>query len=193
MTKLFRNRSDSDYQRSYAQYLPGGKMFSSKDDTRKGLYDFLNGISVEARKATEMMNAYNDQFFPDETTQFLEEWEKALGIPDDCLDTEGTVEERRRNVLVKLAEMNVQTSQDFKDIATLFGVAVDVYGGADPAVSPAITPDRAARNTIVIVFIPASVFSYTFTFTFGTDEIAILQCLFEKIKPASCQVIFQST
>jgi len=40
---------------------------------------------------------------------FLDEWERALGIPDDCFDLANTDDERRINILTKLAALGVQT------------------------------------------------------------------------------------
>ena len=33
-------------------------------------------------------------------------------------------------------------------------------------------------------------FTYTFPIVFGGDEISFLQCIFEKLKPANTQLIF---
>lgn len=190
---LFPLRTVSQMAVSFANYLPGGRLFAAKNDPLKNLQKYIQGISEEAIRVNNILNAYNEEFYPDQTTDFLQEWERALGIPDDCLLTTGlTVQERRRDVLVKLAGMAAQTAEDFEDVATAFGVASTVVGGKDPLVSPAITPDKTARFSIVVIFIPPEVFPYTFPFTFGSAAISVLQCLFVKMAPANCQVLFQS-
>ncbi len=190
---LFPFKTVSQMATSFANYLPGGKLFIAKNDPLKNLQKYIQGISEEAVRANNLLNAYNEQFYPDKTVDFLEEWERAVGIPDECLVSVGlTIQERRRDVLTKLAGMAAQTAQDFEDVATAFGISSTVVGGKDPLVSPVIVPDKTARFTIVVIFIPPEVFPYTFPFTFGSDQISVLQCLFRKMAPANCQVLFQS-
>ena len=100
--------------------------------------------------------------------------------------------ERRRDIVVKLASLGVQTILEFEALAALFSVSVTILAGNDPAVSPAITPIRDARFTLVVDFISLEVFPYTFPILFGSVEISILQCLFERLVPANTQVLFQS-
>ena len=190
---LFPPKTVSQMAISFANYHPGGKLFIAKNEPLKNLQKYIQGISEEAVLANNLLNAFNEQFYPDQTIDFLQEWEKALGIPDECLEIAGlTIQERRRDILVKLAGMAAQTAEDFEDVATAFGVASTVVGGLDPLVSPVIVPDKTARFTIVVIFIPPTVFPYTFPLTFGSDEITVLQCLFARMAPANCQVLFQS-
>ena len=135
------------------------------------------------------------------TVSFLDEWESAVGIPDDCFTGQGTNDERRRDILTKLASLGIQTAQDFEDLAEIFGVDVIVLGGAESgSVFPLIFPvivffnsAKEARFTIIVTFIleAANEFPLTFPIQFGSDEIAILECLFTKLKPANCDIIFQ--
>jgi hypothetical protein len=81
----------------------------------------------------------------------------------------------------------------------VFGVTITVNPGIEeitfPLTFPVVmfTTEQEARFTIVIRFTdeaPES-FPLTFPFTFGSGEIAILECLFTKLKPANCDIIFQ--
>jgi len=191
MKNLFNFKNVQDFAESLAGYFPGGRMFRSKDEPLSNMRFLINGLAEEAFRAHQLLRTYNDQYYPDGTTDFLEEWEDALNIPDDCFSVEGSsVEERRRNVVVKLAGMSLQTAFDFVAVAKLFGQTVIVLGGIDAAVSPAITPDKTARFTIVVQFTPSSGFPFTFPLTFGNDVIALLECIFDKARPANCQVRF---
>jgi len=190
---LFNFKNVSDFAESLAGYLPGGRMFRAKDEPSSNLRFLINGLAEEAFRANQLLRGYNEQYYPDETTDFLEEWERALNIPDECFSVEGsTVIERRRNVVVKLAGMSLQTAPDFVSVAALFGQTVIVLGGLDAAVSPPITPDKTARFTIVIQFTPESGFPFIFPFVFGNDIIALLECIFKKARPANCDVRFDS-
>jgi hypothetical protein len=120
---------------------------------------------------------------------FVPEWESALGIPDDCFpgDTTGNdIDTRRTHILVKLAALGVQTSADFEALATTMGFpGTEVVSGEDAGIQP---PD--GRFTIVINYVAGTfdVFPLSFEIEFGNSETEILDCLFEKLKPANCVI-----
>lgn len=183
-----------------ADYMPNGKLFEAKKINDSNYRQLLLGIGSELFTAEGYLISLNNEYLPDQTVLFIEEWESALGIPDDCFSTSGSINNRRKNILVKLASLGVQTANDFKGLATIFGVAVDVHAGFDvgstfPVTFPFVFFDRAsdARFTIVVDFFieESNKFPLTFPFTFGSEEIAILECLFGKLKPANCNVIFR--
>lgn len=126
--------SQSETVRSLAAYLPGGELFESAFIPGSNFNALLAGLSGELLRAENFLFLYNSEFIPDETTVFIEEWEAAVGIPDDCfIITEGqTNEVRRRNILVKLASLGVQTVDDFENLAVLMGFPdVTVLPGID--------------------------------------------------------------
>lgn len=190
---LFPLRRVEDYTTSIASYLPGGKLFISKHDSARNIRKLVAGLAEEAFRANRLMRQWNINYYPDKTTDLIEEWESALGIPDTCLKVDGiSLADRQRNIIVKLAGMNVQTAEDFEALALAFGVSATVVGGKDPSVDPPILDDKEARFTIVVRFVPTAVFPYTFPIVFGNSSISILECLFEKIRPANCAVRFDS-
>ena len=73
---LFPFRTVAEMAISFANYLPGGKLFTAKNDPLKNLQKFMLGIGEEAVRANNLLNAYNEEFYPDQTTDFLEEWER---------------------------------------------------------------------------------------------------------------------
>ena len=100
---------------------------------------------------------------------------------------------------MKLASLGIQTEEDFEGLASLFGVVVDVQPASPHAVFPAIFPIYLvgspidARFTIIVTFTvdTANRFPLTFPFIFGDAAIATLECLFRKLKPSNCNIIFQ--
>ena len=100
--------------------------------------------------------------------------------------------------MVKLASLGVQTAQDFIDLAALFGITVEIkngtVNGTFPMTCPIIVFDssKAARFTIIVTFTVAAAetFPYTFPLPFGNAQIAILECLFNRLKPANTDIIF---
>ena len=194
------NPSLKDHTDALAQYLPDGRTFEAKNIGDSNLRQLLEGLAGEVRKAQGYICTLEREYYPDTTTLFIEEWEKAVGIPDSCFTGTESIEARRRDVAAKLGKMFVQTEQDFIDLAAHFGVAVTIFQGSTigefPYTFPFLLLDNAAsaRYTIVIEFteIPPGAFPYTFPFIFGEDIIGLLECLFNKVKPANCNIIFKS-
>jgi uncharacterized protein YmfQ (DUF2313 family) len=182
-----------------ANYLPEGRAFGGKRVADSVSRLLLEGIAQEMLRSTDLVTEFRDEILPDETTLFIEEWESAVGIPDDCfLTTSGTIAERRRNILAKLVSLGVQTAADFVALAALFGITATVKGGSVHGVFPyefpiIFFPDaRTAFHTIVVDLAepPLNVFPYTFPITFQSQELALVECLFRKVKPAHVDILF---
>jgi uncharacterized protein YmfQ (DUF2313 family) len=199
MSDLFLRRDVEQYTDSLAAYLPGGELFTSKSIKDSNFRKLLTGMAGELFRANGLLREYSCEIIPDQTNKFLSEWESTLGIPDDCFSGTGSNDDRRRDILVKLAALGVQTAQDFVDLGAAFGVTVTVRGGIDEITFPLTFPivmfttKTEARFTIVVRFTvqAANRFPLVFPITFGSGEIAILECLFTKLKPANCNIIFQ--
>lgn len=196
---LFERRDLEQYTNSLADYLPGGCLFASAYVSNSNFRKLLRGMSGELFRANGLLKEYSEQVIPDQTVKFIEEWESALGIPDDCFSGTGTLTERRRDILTKLAALGVQTRQDFIDLAATFGVTITINAGIDEITFPLTFPVvmfstvKEARFTIVVRFTvqAANRFPLVFPITFGSGEIAILECLFTNLKPTNCDIIFQ--
>lgn len=182
-----------------ANYLPGGRAFGGKRVAGSVSRLLLEGLAQEMLRSTDLVTEFRDEILPDETTLFIEEWESAVGIPDCCfLTTSGTIAERRRNVLAKLVSLGVQTAPDFVALAALFGITATVDGGSAHGVFPYTFPiiffpdARTAFHTIVVNLSepPLNVFPYTFPITFQSQELALVECLFKKAKPAHVDILF---
>lgn len=194
---IFARRNVEEYTDSLSSYLPGGELFEAKNIQDSNFRKLLRGMAGELYRANGLLREYD--ILPDETIKFISEWESALGIPDDCFSGNGTIEERRRDVLVKLAASGIQTNQDFVDLAALFGVTVTVTAGVEEITFPLVFPvlmfstNKEARFTIIVEFTApdTSRFPLTFPILFGTDEIGLLECVFNKLKPANCNIIFR--
>lgn len=179
MTQLIKKHSLEEQASSLAAYLPGGELFEGAKVDGTNLRKFLKGLSGELVTAEGYFRTIADEYDITTTTLFIDEWEAAVGIPDTCFLGTGTIVERRRDVLAKLVSLGVQTVSDFEDLADLFGIPVNVYQGA-------------TRFTINIDFVGVTIeeFTYTFPFTFGNAETALMSCLFDKLKPANCTIVY---
>ena len=199
MIDLFKRRNIEEYTDSLAAYLPGGILFASHSVQDSNFRKLLTGMAGELFRSNGLLREYSSEILPDRTLKFIDEWEFALGIPDDCFSGTGNLNVRRRDVLIKLASLGIQTEQDFIDLAELFGVSITIIAGVETITFPLIFPvflfltTKEARFTIIVRFTvqEANRFSLLFPFLFGDNDIGIIECLFEALKPANCNLLFQ--
>lgn len=181
----------SQQANSIADYLPDDETFEAKFVPETNTRSMLEVFALQLKSLEEVINIFTNETSPECAVQLIEEWERMVGIPDSCFDIDDDITIRQRNVLIKLAKMNVQTQDDFKLLADAFGILASVQSGIDAG----IAPDSVARFTIVITFSSNDIatFPLTFPILFGTQEIALLECIFAKVRPANCNVIFEET
>ena len=182
-----------------ADYMPNGRLFEAKKIGNSNYRQLLRGIAGELFTAEGYLVSLNDEYLPDQTVLFIEEWESALGIPDDCFNADGTTDERRTNILTKLAALGVQAAQDFIDLALVFGKIVEISSLAEEAFppfsvpfSPSSFPD--ARFIIVVTGenLLSSAPPYDVPFDLIVGE-SVLECVFKKLKPANCGILFRNS
>ncbi len=186
---------------AWADVMPDGKTYSGKNITIANLYKLLQGISVEMGRYQNMVFQVASEFIPNFDNGFVDEWEALVGIPDSCfegLDSSGeqiyTISERLRNIIIKLAFMNLQTENDYQKLADILGLTV-VVGTGNTSVFPLTFPVTFGEpHTMVITFQAASFngFPFTFPLTFAKDPITLYQCIVEKQKPAHVKVFFKN-
>lgn len=185
-----------------AKFFPANCIFSARDIPDKNFFKLLEGYAKEFVRMECAMVEVQSQQNPENTTIFIEEWEKSLGIPDDCFDVNGTIEERRLNIVVKFALMNIQTRPDFISLAATYGfeieisnLAVNTFTYTFPIVFA--TGDPLEQNFVVIIkFLNATpidddAFPYIFPIVFAEPNVNIIQCLFNKLKPVDVELVFE--
>ncbi len=197
---MIKSRILSEQADILASYLPGGRLFRKASVADSNFRNLLLGLAGEMTAVDDAIQRYYDQYKPDATTEYLAEWERALGIPDDCFSGTGPVADRRRDILAKLAALGVQTAKDFVDLAALFGVTATIRGGRasgvfDMYAFPIMFYDspKAARFTMIVTLSGpiGSVFTSTFPLQFGSDIMGVIECLFTHLKPANVNIIFE--
>lgn len=167
-----------EHANALADYLPGGRTFEAKRITGSNLRQLLVGIAHELFRAQGYITTLQQEYLPDNTNLFLDEWESALGIPDDCFSGLGTSEERLRDIILKLtAYAGIQTVADFQNLADQFDITAVVTPGADTAF-PIVDP----RFAIVVEWFGAT--------PTESAQIQIVACLFEVVKPANVELYY---
>jgi len=182
-----------------AQYLPSGRIYSKKFDDQSNLRKILFGLAAVWLEDRKLLNELFDEYDPETTTKFIEEWEKTVGIPDDCFNNLGTDEERRKNILLKLTGINTTTKEQFEALAVILGIGVNVISGFEESVLPQIIPfiilDGIAVSYTIVVEVTVeptpSIIPQIIPFIIQESGSTLLECLFNKLKPANTQIIFK--
>lgn len=191
--------SKSLHATALADYLPDGPLFEAKNIGDSNFRKLLLGFAGELFTAEGYLKTLEEEYNPLNTTLFIEEWERAVGIPDQCFVVADTVDERRTNVLTKLSALGVQTEQDFVDLAALLGITVTVSQLSDEILPPYSVPftpysSTYARYVIIVtgIDITSAFPPYDVPFSLEAGK-TLLECLFNKVKPDNCKVIFRNS
>lgn len=166
------------HSNALADYLPGGRMFEAKRINGSNLRQLLTGLAHELLRAQGYISTLYQEYLPDQTKLFLSEWERALGIPDDCFNGVGTDDERLRDIILKLtAYAGIQTVSDFQNLADKFDLTAVVTPGVDT-----VFPITDPRFAMVIEWFGAT--------PTESWQINIVSCLFSILKPANVEIYF---
>ena len=198
---FFDIKTADQYGQSLIDYMPNGGVFVAKNIEGSNIRRFLLALGAEILRSEQSINTLACQFFPQDTIEYIDDWERLVGIPDDCFPGTGDLETRRNHVLIKLASLNAATVEDFERICALFGLECQITSGIAHHHWPWTMPhlwfdsDKEARFTMVVNLpfsAQPSTWPWIWPHPWGADE-TILQCLFNKLKPANVQVKFLFT
>ncbi|KKL62500.1 hypothetical protein LCGC14_2184570, partial [marine sediment metagenome] len=132
----FIKHTDEEHAQALADFLPEGKLLIAKNIDSSIIRNLLRGVAKEYRRLECDIVEITVEHNINVTEQLIDEWERALGIPDDCFVVANTIEERRENVILKLASQGTQTEEDFEALALRLGFVVDVFALQSVAFPP---------------------------------------------------------
>lgn len=182
MTDCIKTHTQSEHADCLASFLPHGMLYKAKNIGGSNLRKLLLGLCDELLRVEQKMNEVCTEHDIRQTTNLIEEWERTVGIPDGCLIVASTIEERRNNVLLKLAGLGLSTAQTYVDLAAVLGITCTA--GPEPG---------GDKFTILITFYgitAPSMWAWQWPIIWGTDPAKGLRCLFNKLKPANCVLKF---
>ena len=193
-------RTLEEQTNSLANYMPLGRAFGAKSISGTVTRALLEGFAGELIRNEALIAEFRDEILPDETILFISEWERAVGIPDACFTGKGTDDERRSDILAKLAALGVQTAEDMRLLALrIYGLEITITTPEIPSTSvfPLVFPhtfegsDKESRFTLLINYdnLPeVERFPLTFPILFGTRDQATLECVIARQKPANVKI-----
>ena len=208
--------SKDEHGDALAANFPTGKLWGAKNRRGSNLRSLIDGLALTFQKMDSLLEKYIEQSIPPETQTYIEEWEEALGIPDDCFRIGQTTAERQFAIEIKLSVLSgVSTSADIEALGVRFGLTIKARSGIEHVVAeggtetPALTIGGTfadvteARQTLVITesFPEGVVFPWFFTIAavppppgaglkFSNIQQEPLRCLIRKLARANVNVIF---
>jgi len=101
-----------------AEHLPTGRAFDKKYDNESNLNKFLKGAIVPGiREIQKLYRYFASEFNVYTTRDRMPEWERSVGIPDNCIPLGATLEERRAEVIARLSKVPLVTLDDLQKLA----------------------------------------------------------------------------
>ena len=163
----------------FKDFLPDGKSTEAKNNQQSNLYKILNAIDLYVEIMNTDIDELKNEMSPDTTTALIDRWEYEVGIPNECFYKEGTIEQRRLQVLSMILAPYAYTEAGLQALFNLWGEPFVIHYGVDIwsiDVSVALKPTGVAPvcDTGSGVCL---------------DCRSPLICLLQKIKPAQTRLI----
>ena len=150
--------------------------------------------------AQSITNALLVEIDPRSTNAMLEDWERVYGLPDGCTDNDGSIEQRRANLVAKVAQTGGLSKGYFLGLAAQNGyqdTTITTFFPTNCEMNCESTLKDELWRFLWAVNLPHQGDNHT-TFRVGApcDErldryvFGTLECQFMRLKPAHTQVIF---
>jgi len=199
--KLLFNKAKEKIRILLNQFLPNGDFWNAKRDNSTNLYKLINALSAEYKRVKDLLYSIVNNRYVDDTELLLEQWEKDLNLPDECLPLADTISERQKNILLKYTAKGVQTKADFLALANKLGFSITITSlstFAYPPYAVPFIPNSSPENKFVAIIEglnlneASELQPYDVPFTpFGVNTQGLaLQCILNKLKPANVLFIY---
>jgi uncharacterized protein YmfQ (DUF2313 family) len=187
------------YRDQLIALLPQGAAWIAEPITV--LYKLLHGVAESAARVDTRVDDLIREINPETTSELLADWERALGLPDNCGTAPTTAVDRRDAVVLKLNTIGGQSPKYFIDLAALYGYTITItefrpFKAGSKAGTPLYGKQWAYwfqvngyTNTIKHFKAGLSKAGEPLR-SWGND---VLECLINKYKPAHTDVIFAYT
>lgn len=112
-------RGVTDYMTMLYGLLPRGIIW--RREPGSGMDKFVHATAVELARLDGEGLRLIEEIDPQSSIEGIEDWERVLGLPDQCGSSADTLEERRAQVLAKLVRPVGQNAEFFEELARSLG------------------------------------------------------------------------
>jgi uncharacterized protein YmfQ (DUF2313 family) len=194
--------TSEQYARQLKQLLPQGAAVASEPSSWLG--QVMLALADELSRVDSRVTNLLDEFDPRTALEMLDDWERALSLPDGCLVVAPvTISERRTAILNKYAARGGQSRQYYIDLAVSLGYEItinefdpfhagslcgDLCYGTDWAYAWQVNVDLAAPEGLPSFRAGSRAGDYLF----GLGELDV-ECIFMRARPAHTYLLFNYT
>lgn len=177
--------------------LPQGAAWPRDADAKMRL--LTRGLAEEFARVDMRANDLLSEVLPNTTVQMLDDWERAAGLPDTCVATGQTLQERRSALLARLTNMGGQSRAFFIELAKYLGFTITITefrqfrAGISRAGEPLCgdpwlhTWRVNAPQTTIVAFRSGVSGAGEPLRKWGNE---LLECVFGRVKPAHTVLLF---
>lgn len=203
------------YKQLIADLLPSGRLWDVIN--QPVLADLLASLAVELARADDRVNDALFEADPRQTVELLPDWERLLGLPDECSPENPTIEERRAQVLQRFTSVGGLSKTYYEFLTAQLGYPSTVtkplpFRVGRSRVGDALTNDfdvpftvgmrvgDALRNVGWLFYFNVEVpVTAARVFTVGHSTVGeplrdfsneLIECTIKKLKPAHAGVTF---
>lgn len=192
------------YKRLISQLFPTGKVWDQKEESGSNLKNLIDSLAVEPCRIDERALALIEEVDPRTTDELLTDWERLMGLPDDCdEEPQNLTKQQRRDRIVQVLSMEGgQYPNFFVQLAANFGFTItadDISDNVPFLAGGARAGDRLTNGPWIYTFIIRLPFTEATKFLAGQGRAGdrledfsnpTLECLIDKHKPAHTIAIF---
>ena len=199
-TQIFKTPTLEQTVNQLAEHMPTGKAWEAKFVTDSNMRGLVFGAAKPFNIAQSFIQLLADEFNINKTTLLINEWEKSVGLPDNCLGLSSDIVQRRENVITRLNKIPIVTLQEMQDyIDNIFPSAGIIlftgveYYSFELSFEATFIGDLNTKF-VIVAEIPQQDprFEYEFELDFtGAVDNSELRCVLEKIIPANVVLIIE--
>nr|WP_194299968.1 putative phage tail protein [Acetobacter musti] len=187
--------SVADFKKALLSLLPRGRIWSREPD---GLPAQLMEVwaPTYVRQSARAANLIVDAF-PATTTELLTEWQETLGLPDPCAGDNPTLAQQRSQIVSRLTDTGGCSEPYFISLAAALGYTITItqftrsrFGRTFGTTFGGDAWSYAWQVNMPEFTISHLTFGDQFGKAFASWGDTVLQCEFERLKPAHTVLIF---
>jgi uncharacterized protein YmfQ (DUF2313 family) len=172
----------ADYLAALQKLMPRGRVWPRSPTAIITLV--LTALALTFWRLDQAAGALLQDLFPATAVNMLPEWELSLGLPDPCIGEEPTLQARQAQVVQRLVSTGGQSVNYFTELAASLGYAITIteFTGAQAHTWQVNCPQAQA------IYFRAGQSAAGEPLLSGGS--AVLECLFNELKPAQTTVTF---
>ncbi len=114
----------ADYLRALVQLLPPGRVYPR--GAEGAFRDTLAALAEEFARIDARADDLVNEADPRTTVELIDDWERALGLPDECTGPLETLEQRRQAIVAKLTDEGGTSRAYYIALAASLGYTITI-------------------------------------------------------------------